>query len=121
MSAGRTTSFSQLPDFSTLSKRQLDLDVQILYIPSNAGLHLLVDSTGLRFLGEAPKFRKPTAILNRFIELGRPQTAAVAYPRFGMARLKLFLCNSAEFAAKKQGDDLHRPLRRLIFSCAHFH
>jgi hypothetical protein len=37
------------------------------------------------------------AILNRFTELGRPQTAAVTQPRpgFGEARLKLDLCNSA--------------------------
>lgn len=41
-----------VPDFSTLCRRQRDLNVQIPYSPSKAGLHLLVDSTGIKFLGE---------------------------------------------------------------------
>lgn len=41
-----------VPDFSTLCRRQLSLDVQIPYRRSQAGLHLLVDSTGIKFLGE---------------------------------------------------------------------
>ena len=40
------------PDFSTLSRRQQTLNVQIPYTRSPAGLHLLVDSTGIKFLGE---------------------------------------------------------------------
>ena len=40
------------PDFSTLSRRQQTLNVQIPYARSHAGLHLLVDSTGIKFLGE---------------------------------------------------------------------
>ena len=40
------------PDFSTLSRRQQTLNVQIPYTRSQAGLHLLVDSTGMEFLGE---------------------------------------------------------------------
>ena len=40
------------PDFSTLCRRQRDFDVQIPYSRSKAGLHLLVDSTGIKFLGE---------------------------------------------------------------------
>ena len=40
------------PDFSTLCRRQRDLEVQIPYSRSKAGLHLLVDSTGIKFLGE---------------------------------------------------------------------
>ncbi len=40
------------PDFSTLCRRQRDLSVQIPYSRSKAGLHLLVDSTGIKFLGE---------------------------------------------------------------------
>ncbi|MEG2665382.1 MAG: IS5 family transposase [Hafnia sp.] len=40
------------PDFSTLSRRQQTLNVQIPYTRSHAGLHLLVDSTGIKFLGE---------------------------------------------------------------------
>lgn len=41
-----------IPDFSTLCRRQLDLNVQVPYRRSQAGLHLLVDSTGIKFLGE---------------------------------------------------------------------
>ena len=42
----------QVPDFRTLCRRQLDLNVQVPYTHSQAGLHLLVDSTGIKFLGE---------------------------------------------------------------------
>jgi hypothetical protein len=41
-----------VPDYSTLCRRQLGLDVQVPYQRSAAGLHLLVDSTGIKFLGE---------------------------------------------------------------------
>ena len=40
------------PDYTTLCKRQRELKVQISYRPSRAGLHLLVDSTGLKMMGE---------------------------------------------------------------------
>lgn len=40
------------PDFSTLCRRQLGLTVEVPYIRSQGGLHLLVDSTGIKFLGE---------------------------------------------------------------------
>lgn len=40
------------PDFSNLFRRHQTLNVQILYTRSHAGLHLLVDSTGVKFLGE---------------------------------------------------------------------
>ncbi|MFZ7337039.1 IS5 family transposase [Comamonas jiangduensis] len=46
------------PDFSTLSRRQQTLNVQIPYTRSQAGLHLLVDSTGMKFLGEGEWKRK---------------------------------------------------------------
>ena len=42
-----------VPNFSTLCRRQLDLNVQVPYTRSQAGLHLLVDSTGIKFLGES--------------------------------------------------------------------
>jgi hypothetical protein len=41
-----------VPDFSTLCRRQRSLDVQVAYRSSATGLHLLVDSTGIKFLGE---------------------------------------------------------------------
>ena len=41
-----------VPDFSTLCRRQLGLNVQVPYTRSQGGLHLLVDSTGIKFLGE---------------------------------------------------------------------
>ena len=40
------------PDYSTVCRRQKGLDVQVHYRPSCNGLHLLVDSTGIKFLGE---------------------------------------------------------------------
>ena len=39
-------------DFSTVCRRQQSLQVQVPYRSSQAGLHLLVDSTGIKFLGE---------------------------------------------------------------------
>ena len=41
-----------MPDYSTLSRRQKTLSVAITARPSNGGLHLLVDSTGVKMLGE---------------------------------------------------------------------
>ena len=62
----QTTGFVQsllalpVPDFSTLCRRQGSLDVQVAYRSSAAGLHLLVDSTGIKFLGEGEwKCKKP--------------------------------------------------------------
>ena len=40
------------PDYSTLCRRQKHIDIAISYQKSSDGLHLLVDSTGLKFLGE---------------------------------------------------------------------
>ena len=45
-------------DYSTLCRRQKHIDIQISYQKSNDGLHLLVDSTGLKFLGEGKWKRK---------------------------------------------------------------
>jgi hypothetical protein len=47
-----------VPDFSTVSRRQRHLRVQLSYRPSTAPLHLLVDSTGIKFLGEGEWKRK---------------------------------------------------------------
>ena len=41
-----------VPDYSTLCRRQKHIDIAINYQKSRDGLHLLVDSTGLNFLGE---------------------------------------------------------------------
>ncbi|MBF5006633.1 IS5 family transposase [Diaphorobacter caeni] len=41
------------PDYSTVCRRQKKgLNVQVRYRPSRNGLHLLADSTGIKFLGE---------------------------------------------------------------------
>ena len=40
------------PDYSTVCRRQKGLNVQVRYRPSRNGLHLLADSTGIKFLGE---------------------------------------------------------------------
>lgn len=42
----------QVPDFSTLSRRQKSLQVSIPCRPTTTGLHLLIDSTGIKMLGE---------------------------------------------------------------------
>ncbi len=46
------------PDYSTLSRRQKYIDIAISSQRSCGGLHLLVDSTGLKFLGEGEWKRK---------------------------------------------------------------
>ena len=46
------------PDYSTICRRQKHIDIQISYEKSCHGLHLLVDSTGLKFLGEGEWKRK---------------------------------------------------------------
>ena len=40
------------PDYSTVCRRQKSLDVQVHYKASTKGLHMLADSTGIKFLGE---------------------------------------------------------------------
>jgi len=50
--------FYVAPNFSTLSRRQQMLTVQIPARRSTAGLHLLIDSTGIQFLGEGEWKRK---------------------------------------------------------------
>lgn len=47
-----------VPDYSTLSRRQKTLHVQLPYRPSATALDLLVDSTGIKFLGEGECKRK---------------------------------------------------------------
>ena len=42
----------RVPDFSTVCRRQKDLSVKQPYRPSTTALDLLVDSTGIKFLGE---------------------------------------------------------------------
>jgi hypothetical protein len=42
----------QVPDYSTVSRRQKHLAVTIATHPTTTGLHLLVDSTGIKMLGE---------------------------------------------------------------------
>ena len=46
------------PDYSTICRRQRYIDISICYQKSSDGLHLLVDSTGLKFLGEGEWKRK---------------------------------------------------------------
>jgi hypothetical protein len=41
-----------VPDYSTVSRRQKTLQVAIDAVPATTGLHLLVDSTGIKMLGE---------------------------------------------------------------------
>ena len=47
-----------VPDYSTVCRRQKTLKVRISYRPAAQGLHLLVDSTGLKMMGEGEWKRK---------------------------------------------------------------
>lgn len=47
-----------VPDFSTVCRRQARLQVQLSYRPSATALNLLVDSTGIKFIGEGEWKRK---------------------------------------------------------------
>lgn len=53
------------PDYSALCRRQKHIDIQISYEKSCNGLHLLVDSTGLKFLDEGERKRKKHQPENR--------------------------------------------------------
>ncbi len=56
----------QAPDYSTIGRRQQHLTVEITARPSTGGLHLLVDSTGIKMLGEGEwKTRKHGADYRR--------------------------------------------------------
>ena len=46
------------PNYTTFFRRQEHIDIAISYQKSSDGLHLLVDSTGLKFLGEGEWKRK---------------------------------------------------------------
>lgn len=46
------------PDYSTLCRRQKHIDIAISYQKRSDGLHLLVDSTGMKFLAEGEWKRK---------------------------------------------------------------
>lgn len=47
-----------VPDFSTLSRRQKTIEVSIPYRLQTGALHLLIDSTGIKFRGEGEWKRK---------------------------------------------------------------
>jgi len=49
----RQTRYGSAPDYSSLCRRQKHIDIAISYQKSCDGLHLLIDSTGLKFLGES--------------------------------------------------------------------
>ena len=55
-----------VPDYSTVSRRQKTLQVVIGAVPTTTGLHLLVDSTGIKMLGEGEwKTKKHSADYRR--------------------------------------------------------
>ena len=73
------------PDYSTLCRRQKHIDIAIRYQKSRDGLHLLVDSTGLKFLGEGewkgkkhqPEYRRQWRKLHIGIDAKTLQIRAV--------------------------------------------
>lgn len=48
----------QVPDYSTISRRAKDLQVVLSYKPKAGALDILIDSTGIKFLGEGEWKRK---------------------------------------------------------------
>jgi hypothetical protein len=55
-----------VPDYTTLCRRQKTLAVTVGGLPSSGGLHLLVDSTGIKMTGEGEwKTRKHAASCRR--------------------------------------------------------
>ena len=54
----------QVLDFSTVSRRQKYLAVTITAHSKTTGLHLLVDSTGIKMIGEGDKSMAPTIAVN---------------------------------------------------------
>ena len=71
------------PDSSTLCRGQKQIDIAISYQKSHEGLHLLVDSTGLKFLGEwkrkkhQPEYRRQWRKLHIGIDANTMQIRAV--------------------------------------------
>ena len=73
------------PDYSTLCRRQKRIDIAISYQKSHEGLHLLIDSTGLKFLGEGewkckkhqPEYRRQWRKLHIGIDAKTLQIRAV--------------------------------------------
>ena len=52
-----------VPDYSTVSRRQKTLRVAIEVVPTTTGLHLLVDSTGIKMLSEGEWKTKRMALI----------------------------------------------------------
>lgn len=71
------------PDYSTICRRQKHIDIQNSYEKSCYGLHLLVNSTGLKFLGEwkckkhQPEYRRQWRKLHLGIYANTLQICAV--------------------------------------------
>ena len=73
------------PDYSTLCRRQKHIDIAISYQKSSDRLHLLVDSTGMKFLGEGewkckkhgPEYRRQCRNLHIGIDAKTLQIRAV--------------------------------------------
>ena len=73
--------------YSTLCRRQKKIDIAISYQKSHEGLHLLIDSTGLKFLGDklsamsfdsqVNEVHARVTVLNKYTELGRLHTQVV--------------------------------------------
>ncbi|NAS07202.1 IS5 family transposase, partial [Acinetobacter haemolyticus] len=73
------------PDYTTLCRRQKHIDIVISYQKSSDGLHLLMDSTGMKFLGEGewkckkhgPEYRRQWRKLHIGIDAKTLQIRAV--------------------------------------------
>ena len=62
-----------VPDFSTLCRRQKDLTVTIPYQPSQGALHLLIDSTGIKAMGEGEWVTRKHGFKTTSVAQGSPR------------------------------------------------
>jgi hypothetical protein len=105
-----------VPDFSTVCRRQKTLLVQLSYRASTTALDLLVDSTGIKFLGEGEWKRK--AITQRGAQAvapprknGKPWKTPLLGASVRNEALKA--CHRLGNAIWKQWSGYHRTIKRL--------
>ena len=70
----------QIPDFSTASRRPKHLSVTIAAQPTTTGLHLLIDSTDIKTLGEGEW--KPKSMGQTTVASGARSTLELTRPRW---------------------------------------
>lgn len=78
----------QVPDFSTVSRRQKHRSVTTGAQPTTAGLHLLVNSTGIKMLGEGEWNAQKKSMGPAIVDIGARPALALTRPlwKSGLAK-----------------------------------